>query len=110
MAAVTFMESIGIDRVERWDLMLANRLRDGLAQMKHARLVSPADRRLASAITTFAVPGVTGRQLQDALWAKKIRVRAQGQTIDRPVRLSAHLYVNPGDIDRVLEVVAALKR
>jgi len=25
------------------------------------------------------------------------------------VRLSAHLYVSPADIDRVLEVVAALK-
>ena len=50
-----------------------------------------------------------GAQLQDALWAKKIRVRAQGQTVDRPVRLSAHLYVSPADIDRVLDVVAALK-
>ena len=108
MAALGFMERIGIDRVERWDLMLANRLRDGLAQIKRARLLSPADRALASAITTFAVAGATGRQLQDALWARKIRVRAQGQTVDRPVRLSAHLYVSPADIDRVLEVVAAL--
>lgn len=109
MAALKFMETIGIDRIERWDLMLANRLRVGLAQIKNARLVSPRDRRLASAITTFAVTGVTGRQLQDALWAKKVRVRAQGQTVDRPVRLSAHLYVSPADIDRVLEVVASLR-
>ena len=96
-------------RLERWDLMLANRLRDGLSQITQARLLSPTDRRLASAIATFAVSGVTGRALQDALWEKKIRVRAQGQTVDRPVRLSAHLYVSPADIDRVLEVVAALK-
>jgi isopenicillin-N epimerase len=109
MAAVRFMESIGIERIERWDLMLANRLRDGLAKIRRAKLLSPADRRFASAITTFAVPGTTGRQLQDALWARKIRVRAQGQTIDRPVRLSAHLYVSPADVDRVLEVVDALK-
>jgi len=109
MAALQFIDAIGIDRIERWDLMLANRLRDGLAHIKHARLVSPADRRLASAIATFAVSGVTGRALQDALWAKKVRVRAQGQTLDRPVRLSAHFYVSPADIDRVLEVVAALQ-
>jgi isopenicillin-N epimerase len=109
MAALRFIEGIGIDRIERWDLMLANRLRDGLGQVKQAKLVSPADRRLASAIATFAVPGVTGRALQDALWAKKIRVRAQGQVVDRPVRLSAHLYVSPADIDRVLEVVAGMK-
>jgi selenocysteine lyase/cysteine desulfurase len=109
MAALQFIQAIGIERIERWDLMLAHRLRDGLAQIKQARLLSPADRRLASAIATFAVSGVTGRTLQDALWEKKIRVRAQGQTVDRPVRLSAHLYVSPADIDRVLEVVAALK-
>jgi selenocysteine lyase/cysteine desulfurase len=36
-------------------------------------------------------------------------VRAQGQTADRPVRLSAHLYVAPADIDRAVEAVAALK-
>jgi selenocysteine lyase/cysteine desulfurase len=109
MAAVKFIETIGIDRIERWDLMLANRLRDGLAQIRQAKVLSPADRRLASAITTFAVNGVTGRQLQDALWARKIRVRAQGQTVDRPVRLSEHSYVSPADVDRVLEVVSMLR-
>jgi selenocysteine lyase/cysteine desulfurase len=110
MAAARFVAGIGIERIERWDLMLANRLRDGLAQIKHVRLMSPADRHLSSAITTFGVNGVTGRELQDALWEKKIRVRAQGQAMDRPVRLSAHLYVAPADIDRVLEVVEAVSR
>jgi len=109
MAALQFIQAIGIERIERWDLMLANRLRDGLSRITQARLLSPTDRRQASAIATFAVSGVTGRALQDALWEKKIRVRAQGQTVDRPVRLSAHLDVSPADIDRVLEVVAALK-
>jgi len=108
VAAMNFMTAIGIERIERWDLMLANRLRDGLSQIKHARLSSAPDRRFASAITTFAVEGATGRELQDALWAKKIRVRAQGEP--RGVRLSAHWYANPADIDRVLEVTASTKR
>ena len=103
VAALNFIKAIGIDRIERWDLMLANRLRDGLESSKNARLTSPSDRRFATAITTFAVNGKTGRQLQDALWAQKIRVRAQGEP--RGVRLSAHLYVSPADIDRVLNVV-----
>jgi len=106
VAAIDFMTRIGLERIERWDLMLANRLRDGLAKIPHARLSSPADRRFATAITTFAVAGKTGRELQDALWAKKIRVRAQGG--DRGVRLSAHLYVSPADIDRTLDVVRSM--
>ena len=69
--------------------------------------MSPADVRFAAGITTFGVNGHTGRELQDALWAKKIRARSQG---DPGVRLSAHLYVSPADIDRVLDVVAAMRR
>jgi len=106
VAALDFMTRIGLERIERWDAMLATRLRDGLAHIPAARVASPADRRFASAITTFAVAGKTGRELQDALWARKIRVRAQGG--DRGVRLSAHLYINPGDIDHVLDVVRSL--
>jgi isopenicillin-N epimerase len=107
VAAFRFIDRIGIDRIQRWDLMLTTRLRDGLARMKTVHTSSPADPRFASAITTFAVIGKTGRELQDALWTKKIRVRAQGG--DRGVRLSAHLYVSPADIDRVLEATAALR-
>jgi selenocysteine lyase/cysteine desulfurase len=105
-AALRFMNRIGMERVQRWDAMLTKRLREGLARLPNVRLSSPADPRLTAAITTFAVAGHTGRELQDALWERKIRVRAQGG--DRGVRLSAHLYVSPGDIDRVLEVVSKL--
>jgi selenocysteine lyase/cysteine desulfurase len=105
-AALRFINRIGIERIERWDTMLTKRLRDGLAKIAKARFSSPEDPRFAAAITTFAVQGRTGRELQDALWARKIRVRAQGG--DRGVRLSAHLYVSPEDIDRVLEVTASL--
>jgi selenocysteine lyase/cysteine desulfurase len=105
-AALQFMNKLGIDRVARWDAMLTKRLRDGLATMPHVHLVSPADARFAAGITTFGVNGHTGRELQDALWARKIRVRSQG---DPGVRLSAHLYVSPADIDRVLNVVSAMR-
>ena len=106
MAALALAERTGIDRVERWDLMLTKRLRDGLARIKGAVLSSPADPRLASAITTFRVERVLARDLQNALWEKKIRVRAQGD--DKGVRLSAHVCVAPSDIDRVLDVVSIL--
>lgn len=105
-AALQFINKIGIDRIARWDAMLTKRLRDGLASMPHVKVLAPADARFAAGITTFGVTGHNGRQLQDALWTKKIRVRSQG---DPGVRLSAHLYVSPADIDRVLEVVSAMR-
>ncbi|MCP5110352.1 MAG: aminotransferase class V-fold PLP-dependent enzyme [bacterium] len=105
-AALRFMNKIGMERIERWDRMLATRLRDGLARIPAARLDSPADPRLHAAITTFGVKGKTGSELQDALWTRKIRVRAQ--RAHQRVRLAAHLYVSPADIDRTLDVVASL--
>ncbi|MBL0171770.1 MAG: aminotransferase class V-fold PLP-dependent enzyme [Gemmatimonadaceae bacterium] len=107
-AAIKFISAIGIDRIERWDGMLTKRLRDGLARIPLARVASPGDARLAAGITTFSFNGQPGRDLQNALWERKIRVRAQGGS--RGVRLSAHLYVSPADIDRVVEVTAAMKR
>ena len=105
-AALLFVEGLGIERIARWDATLTKRLRDGLLRIPKARLSSPADPRLSTAITTFRIEGQTARALQDALWAKQVRVRAQSD--ERGVRLSAHLYVSPADIDRALEAAAAL--
>ncbi len=104
-AALEFMERIGIDRVERWDRNLTLRLREGLDSIPGAWIASPQDPRLGAAITTFGVRGVDGVDLQNALWERGIRVRAQA---GERVRLSAHLYVGPHDIDRTLEVVEEL--
>jgi selenocysteine lyase/cysteine desulfurase len=101
-AAVRFMKRLDIDRIERWDRSLTSRLREGLASMPHVRLSSPVDPRLSAAVTTFAVSGRTADEMQDVLWREKIRVRAEG---DAGIRLSAHFYVAPADIDRVLSIV-----
>ena len=102
MAALRFIEKIGMARIERWDASLTKRLRDGLARIPAVRVASPADPRLTAAITTFRVDGVKAKALQDALWAKRVRVRAQND--ERGVRLSAHMYVSPADVDAVLDV------
>jgi selenocysteine lyase/cysteine desulfurase len=101
-AALRFIDGIGMPRIERWDAGLTRRLREGLADIPRARVTSPEDPRLAAAITTFRVDGVAAKKLQDALWAMRVRVRAQND--ERGVRLSAHLYVDPAAIDTVLEV------
>jgi selenocysteine lyase/cysteine desulfurase len=87
--------------------MLTKRLRDGLARIPAAHVSSPNDPRLASAITTFRVDGVKAKALQDALWARRIRVRPQSDA--RGVRLSAHIYMSPADVDTVLEVASTVR-
>ncbi len=106
MAALGFIGKIGMPRIERWDAGLTKRLRDGLTSIPRVRIASPTDPRLTAAITTFRVDGVKAKALQDALWARRVRVRAQND--ERGVRLSAHLYVSPADIDTVLDVTREL--
>jgi isopenicillin-N epimerase len=106
MAALRFFERLGMARVERWNRALTSRLREGLAAIPKAKLTSPADPRFAASITTFRVEGIRAKALQDALWARKVRVRAQSD--ERGVRLSAHVYNSPADIDTVLQVVRAM--
>jgi len=108
LAALRFIERVGMERIERWDAMLTKRLRDGLAQIPAVRTASPLHPDLTAAITTFRVEGVKAKALQDALWERRVRVRAQGD--DRGVRLSAHLYVSPADVDTVLDVTSRLAR
>jgi selenocysteine lyase/cysteine desulfurase len=108
VAALRFIDKIGMARIARWDAMLTKRLRDGLAKIPAVRVASPADPRLRAAITTFRVDGVKAKALQDALWTRRVRVRAQND--ERGVRLSAHLYVNPSEIDTILDVTAQVAK
>ena len=70
------------------------------SQLVNGRKLSPKVRR------ALREHPVLSGLAEDALWAKRIRVRSQGEP---GVRLSAHLYVSPADVDRVLEVVAGMK-
>lgn len=106
IAALDFIDAIGVERIARWDHMLNTRLRDGLASVPAVRVASPGDSRYSAAMTTFRVEGHDARELQDACWQKKIRVRAQNERVG--VRMCCHLYVSPGDIDRILDGVSAM--
>src|SRR5689334_201484 len=106
MAALNFINKIGVTRIERWDTMLTKRLRDGLARVPSAHVSSPEDPRLASAITTFRIDGVKAKALQEALWVRRVRVRPQSDA--RGVRLSAHMYMSPADVDTVLDVASSV--
>jgi selenocysteine lyase/cysteine desulfurase len=107
-AALEFNRKIGIERIARWNFALTEQLQEGLRDIPNARIYSGSKPELWAGATTFGLENKTSAELQDALWAGKIRVRAQGS--NRRVRLSAHLYVNPDDIARTLDIVRSLAK
>jgi selenocysteine lyase/cysteine desulfurase len=105
-AAVDFMNAIGRDRVEERVRFLGSSLRKSLSQVAGVTVVTPMNPDLSAGITHWGVDGLSGRQLQDELWARrKIRVRAGG---DKVVRQSTHIYNSLSEIDATVAIAKAL--
>lgn len=105
-AAIDFQNGIGRAAIETRDRALTKRLRAGLAEIPKVRISSSRRPDMTAAVTTFLVEGRASREVQDALWKSKVRVRAVGDALG--VRCGTHYYVLDQDVDRLLEVVRTL--
>jgi selenocysteine lyase/cysteine desulfurase len=101
-AGLTYLERVGVDRIERHTVALARTLRDGLANMGY-RLFTPAGN--ASSIVTFFLDKDAGAA-RTAFEAAKIdvTVRDNGQ-----VRVSPALFNTSDDVAKFLETMKKLK-
>jgi selenocysteine lyase/cysteine desulfurase len=98
--AIDFHMELQPQRVEERLLALADRLRAGLQQIPRVVIQSPLHPELRSATTIWRLDGMTGEQLQDALWDRaKVRVRSMGVG----VRQCCHIYNLEADVERSLE-------
>ena len=84
--ALELLEDVGIEAINAHNVMLANRLRDGLG-------MAPSN----SAIVSIEVDAAAGERLQQA------GVRACGR--DGRLRLACHLYTTAADVDRALDAL-----
>jgi selenocysteine lyase/cysteine desulfurase len=99
-AGLTYLEAVGVDRIEDHTVRLARRLYDGLATQGH-RLFTPPDNR--SPIVTCFVAGAMA-DVRAAFHAATIDVTVRsGQ-----VRVAPALFNTADDIDRCLEVTRRL--
>lgn len=105
-AAVDFFNSIGKDRWLGRIKELGAYLRTGLKDMGHVSISSSTNEAMAAGITTYAVNGMTGPQLQKTLWEReKLQPRSVGKEL---LRHSVHIYNAKQEIDRALNVIADL--
>lgn len=102
-AAIDYFLAVGVERVLAHDLALAARLCDGLDELG-AEVLTPRedDRRIG--IVTARFPGEDGEAVAARLNERGIVVSPRfGST-----RFSAHVFNDEGDVDRALEVLAAV--
>ena len=63
--------------------------------------------QMCAGLTTYALDGWTGPDLQKAMWAQeKLQPRSVGTEL---LRHSVHIYNNESEIDRAIDVMNGLK-
>jgi selenocysteine lyase/cysteine desulfurase len=108
-AAVDFMQSIGIDKVEARSLELAAHARRRLAEIDAVEMKSAMTPELSSAVVKFSLRGRPPREAYDALWQQHriaLAITATGDAAG--LRCSPHIYNSVDDIDRLVAGVREL--
>ena len=99
---------IGKARVASRIHALNRRLKDGLASMPHVTLLTPRSEALSAGIVVFDVARLTPNAVVSALARRRIVATVTPYTPSHP-RLAPGLLNTPGEVDRVLAAVRALR-
>ena len=107
LASIEFLRALGIDRVEARIRRLRSLLEDGIRSIPGARVMTPEAESMKGGMVSFAIDGVESAALQSHLSrTANVRTRVIGEYDYGWMRLSTHVYNNPGEIERVLDLLA----
>lgn len=101
-AALTYLQTVGVDRIEEHTVGLAHRLADGLTRQGHRLFTPPGNR--SSIVTMFVGGAHTLPEVREAFRRATIDVTIR----DGQVRIAPALFNTVTDIDRCLEVTRTL--
>ena len=104
-AALAFQQAIGREAIEARIRGLATWLFDALDAVPGVRLVSPRRAAHRSAMVAFTKDGTTAEELQRRLGQERIRTRRIAEHGYEYLRLSAHINVMPGDLERTVGTI-----
>jgi len=106
LAAVEFLNTLGMDRIEARVRHLRNRLEEGLRALPGVTVATPEEEAMKGGMVSFSLEGVDSLELQRELGrVAKVRTRVIGEYDYGWMRLSTHLYNQPEEIDRAIELL-----
>ena len=105
-AALDFYNTIGPDRWSGRVKELGDYLRKGLSEIDKVTIHSSTHPEMCAGITTYAVEGLTGPELQKTMWEReKLQPRSVGSAL---LRHSVHIYNSKAEIDKAIEVIKSV--
>ena len=105
--AFDFRRRIGRGRTATRTHQLAQRLKNGLAEIKRVRLVTPQSAALSAGIVCFEVDGQEPFDLVERLYARHGIVASVTPYANRYVRPGPSILNTPAEVDRVVRAVAS---
>lgn len=105
-ASIAFYHTIGAERWVNRIKYLGDYLRNQLVSIDKVTIYSSSHADMCAGITTYAIEGMTGPQLQKTLWERE---RLQPRSVGKEyLRHSVHIYNNEDEIDRTIKVLRTL--
>lgn len=105
-AAIAFHEALGREAVEARVRHLGTLLHDALRAMPGLEVVTPRAAELRTGMVAFRSARESAEALQRRLGRARIRTRRIAEHDLEYLRLSAHVYTLPRDLERVVGLVA----
>jgi selenocysteine lyase/cysteine desulfurase len=111
LAAISFLQAIGMERVEARGRHLRGLLEAGLRDIEGVTVVTPREEVLKGSIVSFSMDGVESAEVQRHLSrAARARTRVIGEYGYGWMRLSTHVYNTPTEIEQVLSLLHDVAR
>lgn len=112
VAAMEFLDEIGLERVTSRDMALASYLQAALSEIPEVTILSPTEGSLRTPMTTYKVDGVPYDELNSFLAEEfSLRCRVVSERGLDALRVSTHIFNFEQECDRVVEgTMAAITR
>ena len=118
-AAIRYIQSVGLDVIEKHDGTLARRLMEGMKKIPHVNIVGNKDAKKRCGIVTFTVDGVHPHDIATLLSDENIAIRA-GHHCAQPLgaylgvpataRASLYFYNTEQEVDYLLDKLVQLRK
>lgn len=108
IAAVDFIQSIGLDAIQHRVLALSSLAVERLTSLPRVVVLSPQHPQLSSGLVTFCLDGASPQQVVAHLWGKG---RIVCRWVEHPpaVRLSLHFFNTEAEVETVVDCLRSLK-
>jgi selenocysteine lyase/cysteine desulfurase len=107
LAAIGYVQDVGMDEIESRNLDLATSLKQTLAEIPGVTVQSPLGREESSGLVSFSIDGLEPPEAVNRLWERH-RIVCRQVAFPSCVRVSLHFFNTQEEVDQIASAVADL--